>query len=363
MISNVYAKSSVQSSTGFALSYNEIVHKRLFPAVRACLQSTDATGRIDLYRLFNLTTMDIVSAYMFGLESGSNFLQNQQTGDDWLELYGSRKKFVFWPQEMPGISNVFSAIGLSLSPKWVARANHKLEDRCMHMCKRADNCLETEYVGDRAVTTKMTPIVYKQLKSALGVETQKRSERSSIPVEMLEKPELSIASDMLDHLSAGHETSAITLTYLFHELIQHPDLQARLREEIRTSQPLLVSSAVESSSPNADLPTLFAFDHLHLLNATLMETLRLHPAIPGPQPRITPRTKDGKGVKLGSYSSIPPNVRVSSQAYSLHRNSDVFPEPELFKPERWIKADKDREREMHRWFWAFSSGGRMCIGM
>ncbi|KAI0592101.1 CypX Cytochrome P450 [Pyrenophora tritici-repentis] len=48
--------------------------------------------------------------------------------------------------------------------------------------------------------------------------------------------------------------------------------------------------------------------------------------------------------------------------YSLHRNGSVFPEPLKWKPERWLGGGKDKA-EMEKWFWAFSSGARMCIGV
>jgi cytochrome P450 len=48
--------------------------------------------------------------------------------------------------------------------------------------------------------------------------------------------------------------------------------------------------------------------------------------------------------------------------YTLHRNAEVFPDPLVFKPERWLGECGDLA-EMKKWFWAFSSGGRMCIGL
>lgn len=71
----------------------------------------------------------------------------------------------------------------------------------------------------------------------------------------------------------------------------------------------------------------------------------------------------------GHMIPLPPGVRVSAQAYSLHRNEDVFPDAERWDPERWLidarkdpKQEQDRLKEMMRWFWAFGSGGRMCFG-
>jgi cytochrome P450 len=41
----------------------------------------------------------------------------------------------------------------------------------------------------------------------------------------------------------------------------------------------------------------------------------------------------------------------------------VFPDFETWKPERWLEADKEQKEEMKKWFWAFGSGARMCLGV
>jgi cytochrome P450 len=48
--------------------------------------------------------------------------------------------------------------------------------------------------------------------------------------------------------------------------------------------------------------------------------------------------------------------------YTLHRNGEVFKDPLAFNPDRWFGEAKN-VAEMKKWFWAFSSGGRMCIGI
>lgn len=64
-----------------------------------------------------------------------------------------------------------------------------------------------------------------------------------------------------------------------------------------------------------------------VLHAIVMETLRLHAAMPGGQPRVTPAN-----AKLGppdaEIHGLPADVHVVSYAHSLHRNPDIFPEPE-----------------------------------
>jgi cytochrome P450 len=140
-------------------------------------------------------------------------------------------------------------------------------------------------------------------------------------------------------------------------------VQSALQAELRSLDPPLrfPPSSSSSSSTGKLLPSAKAVDALPLLQATLQETLRLRAAIPGPEPRVTPVGGCVLG-PTGEYR-VPGGVRVSAQAHSLHRNGEVFVNPESWEPERWLKhAGDEGLREMNRWFWAFGSGGRMCVG-
>ncbi|THX01569.1 cytochrome P450 [Aureobasidium pullulans] len=167
---------------------------------------------------------------------------------------------------------------------------------------------------------------------------------------------------MLDHLAAGFDTSGITLTYLAWELSRphNAAIQSALREELLTLNPPFSMTEGEPSTP---LSSAKDIDDLPLLHAVVMETLRLHAAIPGGQPRITPANTT-LGPPGAEVHGIPAGVRVVSAAHSLHRNSEVFPEPGLWRPKRWLdnEGGVDCGGEKARWFWAFGSGGRMCVG-
>lgn len=168
----------------------------------------------------------------------------------------------------------------------------------------------------------------------------------------VEKTDLTypIASEVLDHLAAGFDTSGITLVYVVHQLSTHPDIQARLQTELLgLSPPVLLSSA-------PTLPNPKALDALPLLHAIIMETLRLHSAIPGPQPRFTPAQGCRLGPKEQDYF-VPGGVRVSASAGLLHANEDVYERAGEWLPERWLgleDLDEEKRRDMEsRWFWAF----------
>ena len=166
------------------------------------------------------------------------------------------------------------------------------------------------------------------------------------------------ASEMLDHVIATQETQAISWTYILHRLSSNPQIQDELRVELQTLHPL-----VGSSDDRKTLPSPADLDKLPLLEALILETLRLHAANPARMQRIVPP----ECLTLHGHQ-IPGGTTVSTNAYCLHRNSEVFPEPFEWKPERWLAAKGDREAEKaavdekRRWFWAFGSGPRMCIG-
>lgn len=101
-------------------------------------------------------------------------------------------------------------------------------------------------------------------------------------------------------------------------------------------------------------PTAEASDRCVYLNAVIKETLRLYAPLPSSEPRSLAVQSEIDGYTL------PANTVVGMQPYSLHRNPEVFKDPLTFDPERWLG---DGAAEANRWFWAFSSGGRMCVGL
>lgn len=53
---------------------------------------------------------------------------------------------------------------------------------------------------------------------------------------------------------------------------------------------------------------------------------------------------------------------MSCSAYFIHMNPEIFPEPESFEPERWLRA-AERGEKLHRYLVSFSAGSRQCVGM
>ncbi|KAF3482888.1 cytochrome P450 3A6 [Arthroderma uncinatum] len=344
MLANVYSKSYLQGSSQLKAVTRTILFDRIFPILKDYASSESS---VEVHELNNALALDFITGYIFGVPAGSNFLQEPSLRQKWLSIYHSRKIFEFYIQETPTLLSLSEALGIPLIPKWCTTANEYMENWGLEACDKADENISS--------TDPMTePVVYRQLKQAL--EKHLIATSDSEPSEKdLAQLRLEVACETFDHLTAGHETSALTLTYLFWELSKNPELQDQLRRELRTLSPNVVPP---TSGASPKLPSHKSIDALPLLDAVIMETLRVHPPIPGIQPRLTPAD-----ASLAGYHNIPPNTRVNAQAYSLHKNDDVFPNPDSWLPNRWIAPPGSSEiDEMKHWFWAFGSGGRMCIG-
>ncbi|KAI1396781.1 cytochrome P450 [Hypoxylon fuscum] len=126
-------------------------------------------------------------------------------------------------------------------------------------------------------------------------------------------------------------------------LLRSPKALDRLRGELDT--------AVE---PTHDIASYAEVKNLPYLRACLDESLRLSPPVAFGLNRKTPP----EGMFIDGHW-IPGNTTVGVPAYTAHRNPDIFPDPEVFRPERWLE---DGGKEAQSSFIAFSAGSRGCIG-
>jgi cytochrome P450 len=355
MMSNVYSKSMLHTSPQLEHQAEIILYDRLLPFLSSSAAATENVG-IDVLEIWNAAAMDFITAYQFGLKNGSNFLRDVDYRRHWLFLYHARKTYPYFTQELPRLTRFFKFFHINLVPLWVDDANRELEAWTKGRCDATAEYLKTSAADDKDIANE--PVVMKALLSGIEKESNTKGDESVLTNTLLKYRELSTASEMIDQLAAGHETSAITLTYLSWELSRDISLQDALRGELLTLSPNLLLSP---SNTGRSIPNSKDLDSLLILHAVVMETLRLYAAIPGGQPRMTPYPS----CTLGSYN-IPGGVRVGAQAHSVHRNPNIYPDPEKFDYTRWMDDrngyTEDQKKERDRWFWAFSSGGRMCIG-
>ena len=149
-----------------------------------------------------------------------------------------------------------------------------------------------------------------------------------------------IRDQILIFMLAGHDTTAIALTFALHLLGRHPDVQRRLHEEVDT--------VLGGRAPTAD-----DLERLPYATMVLKETMRLYP----PAPAVGRRTAEGDVI---DGWEIPPGSDVVLSAWTTHRHPAFWAEPERFDPDRFT-PDEEAGRHRHAYF-PFGAGPRACIG-
>lgn len=131
----------------------------------------------------------------------------------------------------------------------------------------------------------------------------------------------------------GHDTTSSALGFAIYLLSQHKAEQQKAYEE-----------AVNCEGKEKDT--------MKYLEAVIKETLRIYPSVPF-YGRLLTEDIDINGLK------VPAGAAIVLLAYVVHRNEEIYPEPDLFKPERFLVD----ENKLHPYaFVAFSAGPRNCIG-
>jgi cytochrome P450 len=134
-----------------------------------------------------------------------------------------------------------------------------------------------------------------------------------------------LRDELMTLLVAGHETTATGLSWAIELLSRHPDALARLEDDV-------------------------AAGNDEYLDAVIKETLRLRPVIALVLRKLI------EPMEIGGHL-LPAGVSVAPSIYLVHRNPEIYPEPERFRPERFI----ERPAGTYTWI-PFGGGVRRCLG-
>jgi cytochrome P450 len=147
-----------------------------------------------------------------------------------------------------------------------------------------------------------------------------------------------IRDAMVTLLVAGFETTALALAWTLERIAAHPEVMARITDELKRVT-------------NASLPAAEHLAQLEYLDATIREGLRTRMIVPFVV-RMTKQPFDAGG------HLYPAGVLLSPCNYLVHLRPDLYPEPDKFRPERFL----ERTFTPYEWF-PFGGGPRVCLGM
>jgi cytochrome P450 len=136
-----------------------------------------------------------------------------------------------------------------------------------------------------------------------------------------------IRDELMTALVAGHETTASELAWAFERLAREPRVLGRLHDELDNG------------------------DDDAYLTATIQETLRRRPVLPQAEPRLVK-----KPVEIGGWH-YEPGVVLAANAWLVHHDPDIYPDPFAFRPERFLEEAPGT----YTWI-PFGGGRRRCLG-
>jgi cytochrome P450 len=149
-----------------------------------------------------------------------------------------------------------------------------------------------------------------------------------------------LRDEVMTLLLAGHETTALALTWTWYLLAKHPQVEKRLLAEL--------DQVLDGHSPEiTDIP------YLRYTDFVLKEALRLYPPV-----WALPRSAL-KECKIGGYT-IPAGSSISISQWVVHHDPRYFDEPDGFKPQRW---ENDLTKRLPAFaYFPFGGGPRQCLG-
>ncbi|XP_060824009.1 uncharacterized protein LOC132911409 [Bombus pascuorum] len=174
----------------------------------------------------------------------------------------------------------------------------------------------------------------------LLMELKKHPDR----VNNIELTDALLASQTFTFFIGGFETSSSTMSHALYELAQNPEIQDKLREEIR-----------DVYDKNNGVLTYADISRMKYLDKVLKETLRKYPPLPILNRQVM-ENYTFKGTKI----SIPKGTNICISIYAIQNDPNVYPDPEKFDPERFNEDAVAARHPMS--YLSFGDGPRNCIG-
>ncbi|KAF2895540.1 hypothetical protein ILUMI_10634 [Ignelater luminosus] len=156
-------------------------------------------------------------------------------------------------------------------------------------------------------------------------------------------PDENIREEVDTFMFEGHDTTTSGISFALYCLAKHPEVQERVVEELRS----IFNDDKDRPSTYTDL------QEMKYLEMVIKESMRIYPPVP-----IVSRQLDRNAEYDGGM--LPEGLAITIFIFGLHRQEDVFPEPEKFDPERF-SPENTVNRSAYAYL-PFSAGPRNCIG-
>ncbi|KAK5653086.1 hypothetical protein OQA88_9373 [Cercophora sp. LCS_1] len=287
---------------------------------------------IDLHAAFRAVSIDVITEYAF--DDCWDQLDLPDLGQ-WFSDMGMNIGVSFWVmQQFPLLLKVMKAL-----PLWVVR----------RLGPALSDMLDCQERGRRIVQD-----IHRNVEN--GIRPRRRTifhnlldPEVKVSLAGHQRPSVeNMVGEAFAVLTAASDTTGNAMTVAAYHVITNPKVYAKLMAELTEAFP---------DDGSVSGMRFSQLERLPYLTGVVKEGLRLSYGVIGRLPRVVPR---GGATFNGLH--FPEGTVVGMSSYLLHRNPDVFPNPTVFEPERWVNADPEAFKAMKTCLVPFSRGSRGCIG-
>ncbi|KAJ5782303.1 hypothetical protein N7457_004077 [Penicillium paradoxum] len=322
LLSNYFSKRSV-------INLNPSIQEKVDKLVALFEQAYRAGDVLHLHLSFAALTADVITDYCYGWSYGYLDGEKGSRNNDLVDAVNGLMVMFHINRFFPFLLTIFRNVPPSLV-RWLQPAMGDLFDLKVRLRQQAGDALEKQSL--RKLDSETRPNIFDSLTSLDLPEEERTLDR------------LEDESALL--LGAGTETTARAIAMSMFYLIREKDIMAKLRAELKTVLPTPLSKAAW-----VDL------EKLPYLTGVVNEGLRLSHGMTARLARVSPTEP-----MIYRDWVIPAGTPVSQSNYFVHMDPTLFPEPNKFDPDRWIRAAEDDEH-LGRYIVAFTKGSRQCLGM
>jgi cytochrome P450 len=265
----------------------------------------EAGQSFDVDREMNALTMSIIAKTLFDADISGEAREIGTVIADALHLVNRR------------LDKIFAL------PDWVPTAENR---RMAQVVRRMDEIIQ-RFIDERRKTGEDKGDLLSMLLLAQDEDSGQMNDKQ-------------VRDEAMTLFGAGHETTAVALTWTWYLLSQYPEVEARLHQELETVL-------------GGRNPTLDDLPRLPYTEMIVKETLRLYP------PAFALTRDTIADTEIGGYL-VSKGRPVMINLYGVQRDARFFPDPDRFDPERF---SPENEKHIPKYaYLPFGGGPRVCIG-
>ncbi|KAF2425828.1 putative cytochrome P450 [Tothia fuscella] len=297
---------------------------RFCERIRVCEENGEP---IPVFFAYRCLTVDIIAEYIFGKKLG--LLEREDWGRDFYSAWRSLWEMSPLIRQLPWMMGAFRAM-----PRWVLALTQPKALEVVDMETSTDELTREVLSADpETVKAKGQPTVLWEV-----------AHSDALPEHEKSFDRLKVEGNNI--LAAGFETTGATLAHLTYCILADKDVHKRLQKELEDAIP-----------DEDDIPDWQKLEKLPYLNAVMKETLSR--VAVGAYSRL-PRVHRTQSMRYKDWI-IPAGTEVGMSGLYVNMDPDIFQEPKLFKPERWLEPDAQQRLEPY--ITTFGKGTRACVGI